>query len=569
MLFEAYTGTRPGRPRLLLFITAGLLAGALGLAWLQVRAARALGPEQRVGDTPLWVRVPKGWRADSQNPRRFILPVGRKGSREVFERSLRFDFVRLSGFESVEQLLRVPELLGPGQVTHIDPTHLGPYNAAEVRSLEPIQIGRTRFVRETLTRLTCLPRGQVLRVVYEPLSELAPADLDIVEEVCTTLRVADPSLSGVPADYLKRAGLTVPLNAGWTVVGPEFAEVPAVYIGGLTKELPAWSIAIFRTWLANERTPRDLLADSAAERWLLWDIAALVREEHRADGATITSIRRPRSGQASESPVSTWVVQQSAAQAVIMFVYAGPSDADGADEAAAGIAAEIEIASLDTLPSLAETTAAGVTLAGDLLKAGPAPRWGRESVETTYRCTTRDETVVVQRGARGRDPAQGFEGSLWRRAGRARDDREVWTVDEHAGAYTWRADFGYDDSAVQVVEQRARPDGEVRRRIVMDDRERQRWSFTPGPAFVPPPTESIIHGWVARAEPRAALIEVSSLLGPGTHTELLRHLPPDGPYPRVLVQVDYRPEGLIEAFDDTRAETQYELSPTAEYRRVK
>src|SRR5512140_2146919 len=98
MLFEVYTGAKPGRPRLLLFVTAGLLAGALGLAWLQVRAGHTLGPEARVGDTPLWVRLPKGWRADPEHPQRYILSSG-GGAREIFERSLRIDFVRLSDFE--------------------------------------------------------------------------------------------------------------------------------------------------------------------------------------------------------------------------------------------------------------------------------------------------------------------------------------------------------------------------------------------------------------------------------------------------------------------------------------
>lgn len=568
MLFEVYTGAKPGRPRLLLFITAGLVIAALGLAWFQVRSARGLEPEQRIGDTPLSVRPPKGWRPDPGNPQRFILPTGSKEPRKAYQRSLRFDFIHLPAFQPVEQLLQLPNLLA-GQIVDVKPAQLGPYRAAQVRSIEPIQVGRMRVARETVTRITCLPRGHVLRVVYEPLRELGPADLDIFETVCSTLRMVDTSLNGSPQDYLQRAGLTMPLSPGWNVVGADFAESPAVYIGGSVDDLPAWSIAIFRTWLAGGRTPRDLLADFAAERWLIWDIASLVREERRADEATVTSIRRPRAAQVWESLLSAWVVQQSATQCVIMFIHSEPRYASQANDAAARIASAIEIAPLADIPPLAEAAAAGASLAGDLRKAGPKPRWGRVRVDSTYRCSTRDETVVVQRGARNGNPDQGYDGSLWRRVGRAREDREVWSIDGRAAAYERRAQFMYDQLAVEVIESRERPEGDVSRRVTVEGRDPQRQSFTPGPSFVPPPAESIIHGWVARAEPHTAIIEVSSLLGPKTHTELLRHLPPDGVYPRVLVLRDYWPEGAIEAFDDASAETQYELTPTAEYRRVK
>jgi hypothetical protein len=62
---------------------------------------------------------------------------------------------------------------------------------------------------------------------------------------------------------------------------------------------------------------------------------------------------------------------------------------------------------------------------------------------------------------------------------------------------------------------------------------------------------------------------MSTSLGTGTHTVWLRHLAPDGQDLRVLVLDDYYPVGSIEAYNDATAQTQYELYPGGEYRRVK
>jgi hypothetical protein len=140
-------------------------------------------------------------------------------------------------------------------------------------------------------------------------------------------------------------------------------------------------------------------------------------------------------------------------------------------------------------------------------------------------------------------------------------------VDSRAGKYNVQVDLWYDQLTVTVHEQRAQPGGDVVRVVTAERRGEHEWTYRPGPAFVPPPTEEILEGWVARNEPPAAFVEESSLLGPGTYTVLLRHLPPDGERLRVLVQQDFWPTGVIEAFDDARAEIIYETGPSWEMRR--
>ncbi len=571
MPLEVYTGTRAGRPRLLLVVNATLLAVALGLAGWQVRASRALGAERRVADTPLLVRPPRGWHSDPRNPRSFVLPVAGSSRRAVreFERRIEFEITRLPSFQSPEQLLRLPEWNSLGEIARVRRARLGKYDALELHQVVPVQLGRLRLRGEIITRFTCLPRGHLIRVVYEPLIDLRPADEQILEEVCASLRIDDPTLDGAPEDYLANAGLTLPLDSGWQVVGTDFANAPGIYIGGSTSAGPAWAIGVLRTWLAAGRTPQDLLRDVAAQQWLTWDVDELLHEQQRTDGAGLTTIRHPGFGEVDTVMPSAWVVSQSASQAAILLVFAGPDEATEADRAAERIVSKLGLTPLTEFAGLADAEATGAKLVADLHKNGPAARWGRESAETTYRRVDGSETVVVRRTAVQRDPAQGYEGSLWRRTNRAGEERQGWTLDGRAATYRWQADLLHGSTSIKIAEQRPRAAGDVAREILLDGRKQHHFDFTPGAGFVPPPAEDIVKGWVARKEASAAIVELSSLLGPGAHTVWLRSLAPDGPYPRVFVQLDYWPLGSIEAYDDARAQTQYERYPAAEYRRVK
>ncbi len=602
MVMEVYTGATSARPRLMLVLGAATLAATLGLAWFQVRGARALGPEQRVADTPLWVQLPKEWIPDPEHPGRFLLAVKDEGWRRKaygFERRIAFAYDRLPCFRSVSSILDSLDLNDSRTVTPPVPVHVGPYAGIEVRKFEPVAISRTQVMRrELIVRLACLPDGHLIQIVYEPLSELRPADTEILDGVCQTLRVDEPTVNGPPEQLLRQAGLGLAVEHDWKVVGPGLEEVPGVYVGGGEDGLPVWSVGIFRTWLAAGRTPRDLLTDLAAEHWELWDVQEAIREVRRPDGATTTSIRHPRLGQTQEPMLSALVVQQSpasngrvtgsqsASQAAILLVYADEASAALADEAAGRIADKLELLPLDAIPSVEAVEQAGEGLVAKLNDRGPVPRWGRESVETRYagRTPFGNEFVVVNRQARQRDPEQGYEGGQARWAGAPRDaspddlvrlsrrsppaEKIRWTVSGHAAPYDWRADYAVQSPLERLWERRRDAQGDVVRDVTFKGREAMSFRYRPGAAFVPPPLEEIIAGWVARDETGTALIEVSSRLGPGTHTQLLRRLPPSENFPRVLVQDDYWPAGVILTFDDDQAETQREVSATATYERI-
>lgn len=568
MQFEVYSGAKPGRPRLLPIVTAGLLAGALGLAWWQAHTRHALGPEQAVGDTPLRVQPPRGWVRDPGDPRAFILPSARRARRDqrAFERRIQFEYTRLPTFQTVVQLLAADVLGSQGTVAQAERVRLGPYPAVQVHQIVPVLIGRTRLRGEMITRFTCLPRGQVIKVQYEPLVDLRPADVEMLDDVCRTLRIDDPTLSRPAEEFLATAGLKLPLERGWQVVGTDFPEVRGVFISGAAEQGPAWSVAVLRTWLVPERTPADLLGDLAARCWSRWDTAGRLREEPHAAGGQVTALRHPDLGASDVLVPSARIVRISPTRVAMLLVFTDAANAVEADRAAERMAAALQID--DDGPVALETArAAGAQLVADLRQAGPTARWGREAREAVYQRLNSNEVVIVQRAASQGRPERGYEGGLWRRVGQLREERVTWNVDGRAGAYRWQGDFFIAQEPVQVVEQRAQPTGPVTRQILTSDGARHRWSFTPGDTFVPPPVESIINGWVARSQAPFVLVETSVTLGPGTCSVLLQPLPPDGAFRRVLLQEDYWPLGLIQAYDDAHAELEYELAPGKEYRR--
>jgi hypothetical protein len=64
-------------------------------------------------------------------------------------------------------------------------------------------------------------------------------------------------------------------------------------------------------------------------------------------------------------------------------------------------------------------------------------------------------------------------------------------------------------------------------------------------------------------------VERSGPFGSGTHTALLRPLPPEGDRTRVLIQLDFWPLGQIEVFDEASNELESVIFyPEAAVRRV-
>jgi hypothetical protein len=569
-MFEVYAASRPGRPVALLVLVSATLAGTLGLAWLQARSKRALGPEQTIPGTPLTVRVPRGWVADRQDPGSFVLPVRRViRGREVLvaDRQIRFEYRRLPGFTPPESLFPPEKLQSPLQ---LEPARIGRFPAVQVRQSERRQWRRQALMVPVILRVAVLPNGDLISVRYTPMTDLTLADLHLLDSVCDSLRLRDPHLCASAPEAEQRAGVQLEFERSWQVALAEFEEVPGFFIGGLIDRWPGWALGVFRTFLACGRRPADLLLDFATACWRLPESEAIIETSRREDGAELAVLRHPQPGRNRHRVASVRVVSESARSSVMLFVFTDAEHLAAADSVADRVARQIRIEPLDAIPPLEEAELAGRNLAATLTEAGAVPWWGQLPVQLSYRGQSwrGEESVLLVREPTGRNPVRGYRATIRRRFSNGADEHEQWRIDGRGIAYEFATEMYVTDGLrIGVREARAGAEEPVSRLVTFNDVERYVRSFRPGPTFICPPLEGLAEAWVARQNGGFCVNESSTLLGRGTCARLLRNLPADGPYARVLVLEDFCPFGTIVAVDD-EWELQYRLEWGGRWERV-
>lgn len=568
-MIEVYTGARPGRPRLLLMLTAGLLAAVCGTAWWQVRDARRLAPERKVGDLPLYVRPPRDWVLLPGDQQTYGLPVARDHwgrPATTLRRAIRYHYHRLPVFVSPDVLLS--KLNGPNdRILSQEPAPIGGYPGVQVRLVSRGE----RDVRERLIRLACLPRGEVIEVEYTPLGELSPGDFELMDDVCAAVRLDVPGATASAAAAEARAGVQLTGAAGdWRFALPDLAAVPGLYVSGEDVDGGQWTVSLFRTWLAAGRTPNDLLRDFASEFWLMWDVGSLVEQVSRPDGATVATLRYPVAQGGNERIIAASVVSAPGG-AAILFAFGAIAQPKAAWDAADRIARMVELGPLAGAPPVDETFDAGRKLCEKLAQRGALPRWGREPVRLVFsgRTGRGAEHRMIERRALAHDPELGYHGDeVNELLERNRREASEWQIDGHADGYTQRSDLFTASEPAQVRETRETNSSQVTRTLSIDGRRRT-FHFDAPPNFVPPPVVDILYAWVARGETGPALLQVSTTFGAGWHTELVRALPPDGAMPRALVQADFYPLGMTFTFDEKAAEVQrFEYATGGSFERV-
>jgi hypothetical protein len=578
-MLEVHSGSKPGRPRLLLICAAGVLVGTLGLAWWQAHDRRALGDEVRIEGTPLVVRPPRGWRQDPHTPGIFALPAEeeRTGHAEVtLERYVWFQYVRIATFVPPEEILKWRNLQEWAKSTAPEPARVGPLGGIQVRRIvRHVAFGRV-YLQEQVLRVACSPHGDVITVEYVPLTGLAVAQLELLDDICAAIRLEDPAFTAKPAELLRHAGITAPEDESWEVFGPDFPEVPGFYVQSCVDGMPAWSLGVFRTWLADGRTPADLLVDFGSLHWGLAPENAHVAESRREDGARIAAMRHPAFGRSDHRVASVWLVAESAEQAALIFVFSGAGSAEAADEAARKLAQALTCGPTEALPPLEASAAAGRELADMLTQKGAVPWWGRLPVETYYVEPAKEDPrgVYIGRAPIGDDPAVGYRGHtlyLPNTAGEPGPPLKRWTIDGHARGYAHRFQGDIDTWQGRVpatVGERLDAGSGAVRRTAKTAGQHRSWEFSVGPSFVCPPLVSIAEAWVAQRDQGAWLIEATSHFEAGTHTALLRPLPPDqSGHRRLLTMTDYWPRGTVLGFDDG-PEPLYMRCPAEDYQRV-
>lgn len=592
-MFEVYTSSRPGRPALLLVLLSASLVGALGLAWWQVRSARALAPERRIGDSPLHARPPRDWAADPREPGSFTLPIaetilGRR--RVVIERRVTFGYLRVPHFRHPQSLVNDFDRIENAQSGAALPVRVAGFAGVQVVRRRPVPIAGRIFPQTTILRLACSPRGDVVYVEYIPLPDVAagargvgvpsPADDDLLDDLCAATRVDHAGLTPDVGAGLAQAGVAAPLPAHARVVAPDLPETPGAFVGYSPDDAPGFAIGVFRTWLAPGRTPAALLGDLAAGVWEVLPTQVELSEGARADGLRFAVARlRQKSGDATIL-ASAWVVGEATGPAVLLLVYTDERRAPAADEAARALAETLRLLPLDAIPDPVAAQQRGAELVEVLTRKGAAGWWGREWRRFYYagarraglaseargqeyldRTSAPERCVVIEREAIERDPLQGYRGFMLDRYD-DQQDIERWDIDARGVGYGLRWDGAFGGSAnpalLRVRERRLASESTVARELDLNGR---RWKveFAPGSAFVASPLESLAHAWAAHQSADVVLLEMSTRAGAGSATQLLRPLPADGSgAARLFVQLDFWPLGVRMTFDDDYELIEYE-----------
>lgn len=578
VMFEVYTGAKPARPTVLLMLTAGALVGALGLAWIQVRASRKLDGEVRIVDTPLVVRPPRGWIQDPDHPGTFAKAVragGWRGKRWVIERKIAFQYERSGVFQPLAYLLELSnhrEVVDHASAPEV--ARIGRFDGVQVRRARVFQWRGRRHVGESVYRLVSTARGDQISVEYTPFGELAPGDMELFDAVCRAVELDDAAVNMDADEAMTRAGVEFRVAESWTITGPDFAEVPGLYVQDHAGGDSRWALGLFRTWLAKGRSPADLLVSFAEEQWPVYTSPVRPKQWTRSDGALLATIERSAFEQAGGQVAAIWVVAQSPAEAVAVFVLTDQAGVSAAGQAAAKLAQEITVVTSYPAGGVEAAEARGrefMTLLGEY---GAAPWWGQGEATSYYvgEIYGRPLLVLSHREAIGGDPTRRYRGSeRYYAYDRDLDEQRSWAIDEHAEAYTYTIESDFDrrgqPKVVRLHDARDAGGAVIRRNPTPDSRG-DAVEIPVGPAFVCPPVDVLPPGWVASQEAGSWLIELLPLRGLATHTQLLTPLEPDAEgRRRVLLIDDYWPRGMIMAFDEG-LEMVYQAAPFGRFERI-
>jgi hypothetical protein len=341
-MFEVYTGTRAGRPTVLLLLTAAALLGALGLAWTQVRGALALGEEVAIAGTPLIVRPPKGWQQDPRNPHVFGKWVRKRvWGREVWaaERKLEFHYN--------DYLVQFTRLFQAAATSVPHPARIGAWEGVQFL----LEQHGSRSGIQTVYRTVSTPRGAQISIEYTPLAQVSHGDLDLVDVVCAAVRGAGTDASRTPQDMLAYVGVSFPIAPDWQVVGPDQRNGPGLWIQETEQDCPVWALALFRRDLRHRGVPigmldvDSLVVDSlVAESRLLMPRFLRPQGRSREDGVYIAFAQSLDRARTSSVVVSVWVVAKSPREAAVIYVLADPRHAEAANNAAEELATTLKFA---------------------------------------------------------------------------------------------------------------------------------------------------------------------------------------------------------------------------------
>ncbi len=325
-MYEMHVGTRPARRVVLLLIVAGALAISVGLAWTQVRAARALAEPVALEGTPLVVRPPAGWVASPREPGTFVKAIRKRvWGRDVWTADRKVTFSYNDYFHQLQKLFEAMA------VSPAAPGSIAGWDGVQFIVTEP---GK-RWVQQSVFRWASTPWGGQLAVTYVPLGEATAGDLDLLDVICAAIAINGSNLYVGAEQTLSWVGLRVPTPEEWKILGPQFVDGPGMCIQDAGKTPPRWALAVFRRWLRPGQPPANLLANEAAQ--VLGRFVVPVRRRAE-NGAYVAYVRNPQAIGGHSAIVSLWEVARQSDEVAVIYALADPQHASLADAAAAVLA---------------------------------------------------------------------------------------------------------------------------------------------------------------------------------------------------------------------------------------
>lgn len=564
MIVEVHSVARPGRPVLLLLALFVVLCGALGLAWVQSASKRSLAPPQNIRGTPLIVCPPRGWREAIDRPGHFFLADHSEpsDSEGTFERQITFRYRRLPQYVSPETYVATSDSQLRASSNRPEAKMIRGIRAIQVQRVHAANFRGHLYRKESVLRVACHPRGDVIVVEYAPMTELTRADFQLLDAICDALDFNDPQLKLHGPEAQKQVGLRLPTMKGWTVVGPQHPVSPTLFVLGGPAGADAGLTRVARSWRSETRTETDLLRDAILSARHSRSEKIRFLEWVRRDGMNVIGAQIWK---ASAAPAETFVA---------FALFSGPTDlalvvpdlvelSHDSLQIAQTISETLVFEHWPGRIDLAAARAAGIRLAAEVTERGPLPWWGRNPQASSFFMRTGSVeagcSIFRRIGAGDRERGYAYSGGFaWANPSAKRYVRERWTLDSKALAFERSLEFGdcIDRLGLQFLkpdrvlwESRKIDTPTVWRRETRDGLETES-EYPISPAFVAPPIEDLIAARVARGSDPAVLIETSNRDLPSSHTRLLfPQSSDDRGSTTVLFLEDYAPTGITIRFD--------------------
>lgn len=559
-MIEVHSGARPGRPVLLLIISAIVLCVTLGLARLQVATKRALGAAISLPNSPLVIRPPQEWSADEKVPNRFVQSSGARGLFSEWEdqRSIEFHYETL--YPGVTARAAAQILIS--EVTEFLPNarkvNVGPWGGLEIQRTGALIRDNVAARRTEICRLAVSPRGDVLLVRYECFGTPTLGDLTRLDDICDAIK------------FEKEARYAIDQSAAEALLHFQFGKMddweflhqfrPESLGVILSRETAdeRTTINFLRTWRSFDRDPIAILCDRAAIRLRVPYDTLQVQELVSSNDSLIAYIESDPSERDPDTNTAFSILANGEQLALIDITTSAPLDDTGGF--LQDVFGEAQLQPVPRFANLDAATEVGRQVIADVRETGIAqslPTSDHEQIFASSGALIREEIERVRRSRSTRN--------VWQHAGEEtrivyapifRGPQELsseqWVTDDTATIFKLNGEQPIQRPTFVFSEERKTVSGPVIRQI-LSGRKRET-SFDPGPNYAAPPLLPYVYASFANGNEPQLLVEVSAIRAAATNALLATVLERTIGQTQLFLQTDSRPTGMIYVIDNETGE---------------